>query len=163
MPILYEEITFRPTSRRLQKKASKFIDLTLTDEAGRSVAGTTQSVDTIIWIGSKLYDPVAMVVLTNKPVRVMGRLDTGAWTKLADLKTGGVGQVAYKYRLVSRGVNTFRVEWDGDAEYAGATTTEAKVGVDVAVEGIRADYLIGGALGAVGIILIILALKKRRK
>lgn len=127
MSILYESYAKSPTVKvTAQKRPSKFEPATLTDEAGRSVAGTTQYVGTKVVFGSKLYDPVAVEVLVGKLVRIMRQLNTGAWTKIGEVRTGGVGQVVFPYTLTAPRVNSFRCEWDGDVIYEGCDSKAVK-------------------------------------
>jgi len=67
-----------------------------------------------------------MTRLVGKTVRLMRQLNTGAWTKLADVKTDDYGYLDYTYTLAEAGVNSFRAEWDGDATYVGCGSKAVK-------------------------------------
>jgi len=158
MPILYETI-----QRHFQKKATE-MRIYLWDETGKTTRMENKTVDlgTKIVIRTGLFQPVnGFAGIDDRLHAIFHRLNTGAFEKIAEKVALGTNSIETVYTLNKKGVHIFVATFPGDAEYTEATSKEAKIGVNVAVEGIPKGYLIGGGLAVVGLMFVGLALKRR--
>jgi len=128
MPIIYESYAVSATVKvTAQKKPSAWTAPALVNpETGAGLKDTIQYIGTKVRFLCILYDSVDMKRLSGKTVRLMRQLNTGAWTKVADVTTDSFGYLDYTYTLAEVGVNSFRAEWDGDAVYAGCDSKAVK-------------------------------------
>lgn len=162
MALLYETV-------RMQKKATEMhISLHNPEETLR-YENKTVPIGTVIRVCTSLWCEPWYTSLNKKTHVIFHRINEGAWEKIAEATSPsgpppvGAGEVNVHYTVAIKGVHTFVAVFAGDGEYAGSTSKEVSVGAGVPVTaGIPKEYLIGGALAAGGILLLVLALKRRK-
>jgi len=169
MPLLYETPLKYPAQVRGLQKATKMnITLSNPEETVR-YENKTVDLGTVVRVSSTLYAPInGYTSVYFKRHVIFHRLNAGEWETIADARSPfgpapvGDNEVIVHYTINKTGVHTFVAQFPGDAEYAKSTSPEAKVGVGVAVARIPKEYLIAGGLGLAGLILVGLALRRRR-
>ena len=119
MPILYE--SYAKSGEAVvtgQKKPTKMF-MFLFDEAGIiRQEGKTLYVGTKILIRTALMREPWNTSLDRKIHRIYHRLNTGAWTKIAD-KTATYNFIEHLFTIEKAGTHSFYAEFPGDAVYEG--------------------------------------------
>jgi len=121
MPILYEHVFSKSPERVVtvaKKPTSLVIDL-LNEGKTASIKDTTQWVGTPFVVYGSLWSSATGAYVKDKTVRLMKRVNTGAWTEIAKVSTGTSGIFEWKGTLSPAGTHTYQWIFDGDDEYEG--------------------------------------------
>lgn len=157
MPLLYESVDV------LQLKSTDARIYLWNESVTERMEGKTVDTGTKILVRAALFTKVnGLAGLSNKTLRIYGRLNTGTWELLKTAATDA-NAVNLTYTLTSKGQYTFYAEFPGDSEYATSKSVEAKIGSGVSVELLPfpKEYLIAAGLGIIGSVFIGLALRRR--
>jgi len=129
MAITYEGVFAESQEVKVtaQKKPSIFAGPNLIDEDNKSINDTTQFVGKKFKIWGKLAENIEPYPgLPGRTVKIMRKLDTGAYAVFDTVTTDSAGLIPVKwYTLTDVGVNTFKLVFDGDSLYSGCSK-EAK-------------------------------------
>jgi len=129
MAITYEGVFAESPEVKVtaQKKPSTFAGPTLLKETkDESIADTTQFIGTKFRIWGLLAEGIdPFPGLPGRTVKIMRKIDTGAFTVFDTVTTDTTGKILKTYTLTDVGVNTFKLVFDGDSLYSGCSK-EAK-------------------------------------
>ena len=129
MVITYEGVFAESPEVKLtaQKKPTSFAGPSLvTETTNESIADTTQYIGTKFRIWGHLLEAIDPYPgLPGKTVKIMRKINNGAYAVFDTLVTDSTGHILKTYTLADVGVNTFKLVFDGDALYSGCSK-EAK-------------------------------------